>query len=231
MKKPIVARNYKFADALLKQKADEMAGLLDRDAVEFADRGYDQDAKDAFSNAIRVVDTQTADETLEASKMIFTENKNAARSVLEKSMRTIFNMAANKFGTKSAQYRAFGDAEISRQSDAEIVRTCKVMATAARQNLAALASEGLTQDKIDRLNGQGIALDDNIDAATKGVSDRDIATEKRIEELNALYALVIKYAGIGQDIFYEENEAKYNDYVIYDTPSGLPPENPDVPIA
>ena len=231
MKKPIVARNYKFADALLKQKADEMAGLLDRDAVEFADRGYDQDAKDAFSNAIRVVDTQTADETLEASKMIFTENKNAARSVLEKSMRTIFNMAANKFGNKSAKYKSFGQADISNQSDAELVRTFKIMAIAARENLAELTSEGLTQDKIDKLNDQGVALDENIDAATKGVSDRDIATEKRIEELNALYALVIKYAGIGQDIFYEDNEAKYNDYVIYDTPSGLPPEDPDAPIA
>ena len=230
MKKPIVTRNYNFADAVLKQKADELLVLLDRDSVEFADRGYDRDAKDAFVNAIRIVSDQTSDETLEASKMILTENKNANRSVLEKSMRTIFNMAANKFGTKSAQYRAFGDAEISRQSDAEIVRTCKVMVTAARANLPALESEGLTEEKIEKLNSHGIALDESIDVAKKGVSDRDIATEKRVEELNALYALVIKYAGIGQDIFYEENEAKYNDYVIYDTPSGLPPENPDGPI-
>ena len=230
MKKPIVTRNYNFADAVLKQKADEFVVLLDRDSVEFADRGYDRDAKDAFVNAIRIVSDQTSDETLEASKMILTENKNANRSVLEKSMRTIFNMAANKFGTKSAQYRAFGNPEISRQSDAEIVRTCKVMVTAARANLPALESEGLTEEKIEKLNSHGIALDESIDVAKKGVSDRDIATEKRVEELNALYALVIKYAGIGQDIFYEENEAKYNDYVIYDTPSGLPPENPDVPI-
>ena len=231
MKKPIVTRNYNFADAVLKQKADEFVVLLDRDSVEFADRGYDRDAKDAFVNAIRIVSDQTSDETLEASKMILTENKNANRSVLEKSMRTIFNMAANKFGTKSAQYRAFGNPEISRQSDAEIVRTCKVMVTAARANLPALESEGLTEEKIEKLNSHGIALDESIDVAKKGVSDRDIATEKRVEELNALYALVIKYAGIGQDIFYEENEAKYNDYVIYDTPSGLPPEDPDAPIA
>ena len=230
MKKPIVTRNYNFADAVLKQKADEFVVLLDRDSVEFADRGYDRDAKDAFVNAIRIVSDQTSDETLEASKMILTENKNANRSVLEKSMRTIFNMAANKFGTKSAQYRAFGNPEISRQSDAEIVRTCRVMVTAARASLPQLESEGLTEEKIDKLNSYGIALDESIDVAKKGVSDRDIATEKRVEALNALYALVIKYAGIGQDIFYEENEAKYNDYVIYDTPSGLPPEEPDNPI-
>ena len=230
MKKPIVTRNYKLTDALLKQKADEMAVLLERDVIEFTERGYDSDAKDAFASAIQIVDDQSSDETLESSKMISTSGKNVARSVLEKSMRTIFNMAANKFGTKSAQYRAFGEADISNQSDAEIVRTCKVMETAARANLVELTSEGLTQEKIDKLNSNRITLDDSIDAVAKGVSDRDIATENRVEALNALYALVMKYAGTGQDIFYEENEAKYNDYVIYDTPSGLPPLDPDGPI-
>ena len=204
--------------------------LLERDKAEFEDRGYDRDAKDVFANAIQIVSDQPSDETLESSKMTLTENKDASRSVLEKSMRTIFNMAANKFGSKSAQYKAFGRADISNQSDAEIVRTCKVMVTAARANLPALESEGLTEEKIEKLNSYGIALDENIDAAAKGVTDRDLATEKRIEELNALYALVIKYAGIGQDIFYEVNEAKYNDYVIYDTPSGLPPRDGDAPI-
>ncbi len=57
-----------------------------------------------------------------------------------------------------------------------------------------------------------------IDAQAKGISDRDVATEDRIEVLNTLYRILIKYAGIGQDIFYETDEAKYNDYVIYDTP-------------
>lgn len=207
-----------------------MAVLLERDVIEFAERGYGSNAKDAFATAIQIVDDQSSDETLESSKMISTSSKNVARSVLEKTMRTIFNMAANKFGTKSAQYRAFGEADISNQSDAEIVRTCKVMETAARANLVELTSEGLTQEKIDKLNTNRIALDDSIDAVAKGVSDRDMATENRVEALNALYALVMKYAGTGQDIFYEENEAKYNDYVIYDTPSGLPPRDPDGPI-
>ena len=228
MKKPVVTRNYKLVDAVLKQKADEFLALLDRDATEFADRGYDKNAKNNFIGAIETINNLSSDETLEASKIGFTQSKDAARSGLEKSMRTIFNMAAIKYGTQSAKYRSFGNAEISRQPDAELVRTYKVMAQAANENLADLASEGLTQYKIDVLTAQGIALDDSIDAVAKGISDRDIATESRVEALNSLYELVIKYAGIGQDIFYEENEAKYNDYVIYDTPSGLPEEEAPV---
>jgi hypothetical protein len=227
MKKTVVTRDYNFSDALLKQKADEMMALLDRDQIEFAERGYNDVAKAVFANAIQIVDDHPADETLAASKMIFTSNKNAIRSIVEKSMRTIFNMAANTFGTKSAQYRAFGKANISKQSDTNLVRTCRVMVIAAAEHLEALSAEGLTQEKINKLIEQGIALEDSLVAVSKGVSDRDIVAESRIKSLNASYALVMRYASIGQDIFYEENEAKYNDYVIYNTSSGLPIEEAD----
>ena len=100
------------------------------------------------------------------------------------------------------------------------------MVTAATDHLGELATEGLSQDLIDQITTEGGALDNALDALAKGISDRDIATESRIETLNTLYNLLSKYAGIGQDIFYETNEAKYNDYVIYNTPSGMPEEAP-----
>ena len=228
MKKEVVTRTFKFVDALLKQKADEFLNLLDRDSVEFAERGYDAAAKTNFEAARDTVSNFPSDETFDAQKIQLTATKDAARSALEKSMRTVFNMAANKFEKNPAKYRSFGDAEISRKPDAELVRLYKVMVTAANENLSDLASEGLTQNKIDNITTQGIALDVAIDALAKGISDRDMATENRVENLNYLYSLVSKYAGIGQDIFYEDNEAKYNDYVIYDTPSGMPEEGPIV---
>ena len=226
MKKEIVTRNYNLVDAVLKQKADELINLLERDSVEFAERGYNAAAKTTFESARDTVSNFPSDETFDAQKIQLTATKDAARSALEKSMRTVFNMAGNHFGTGSAQYRAFGGAEISRKPDAELARIYKVMITAANQHLGVLSAEGLSQNLIDQIAAQGTALDDAIDALAKGISDRDIATENRIENLNTLYSLVSKYAGIGQDIFYEVNEAKYNDYVIYDTPSGMPAEGP-----
>lgn len=73
-------------------------------------------------------------------------------------------------------------------------------------------------------------LDVAIDTQAQGISDRDLASESRVEALNHLYQLLTKYAGTGQDIFYETNEAKYNDYIIYDTPSGLPETLPTDPV-
>ena len=226
MKKEMVTRNFNLTDAVLKQKADEFIDLLDRDTAEFSQRGYNAAAKTVFENARDAVNDFPSDETLEAQKTGLTAAKDAARSSLEKSMRTIFNMASNRFGAQSAQYRAFGEPDITRKPDAELARTYKIMVSAANQYLGDLASEGLTQPMIDNVTAQGIALDGAIDAVASGITDRDIATESRIESLNALYNLITKYAGIGQDIFYETNEAKYNDYVIYDTPSGMPEETP-----
>ena len=228
MKKATVIRNFHLTDAVLKQKADEFINLLDRDQVEFTERGYDAAAKTNFINKRDMVDSFPSDETLEARKMVLTANKDAARSALEKTMRTIFNMASNHFGASSAQYRAFGPSDLTRQPDAELARTYKIMVNAATENLSEMSAQGLAQRTIDTLTTQGSTFDETIDTLAEGISDRDIATESRVEALNNLYALLSKYAGIGQDIFYETNEAKYNDYVIYDTPSGMPPEVPVV---
>lgn len=222
MKKEQVVRIFRLTDAVLKQKADEYIDLLDRDFTEFADRGYNAAKKFELTTARDTVENFPNDEQLEAIKINLTEQKDAARKALEKTMRSIFNMAENVFGQYSAKHKEFGNADISQQSDAEIVRVAKIMSLTAEKYLFELSAEGLTPEKINILMMQRNTLDVAIDAQAKGISDRDLATESRVEVLNALYQLLIKYAGIGQDIFYETNEAKYNDYIIYDTTSGLP---------
>lgn len=230
MKKEQVTRDFKLADSVLKQKADELIGLIDRDITEFTDRGYNAAKKTELTTALHTVDNFPNDEQLEAIKTNLNEQKDAARNALEKTMRSIFNMAENVFGLYSAKYKEFGNAGISQQSDAEIVRVAKIMSSTAEKYLSQLADEGLTAEKITTLITQRDALDVAIDAQAKGISDRDVATESRIEALNKLYQFLTKYAGIGQDIFYETNEAKYNDYIIYHTPSGLPETLPTDPM-
>lgn len=230
MKKEQVVRDYRLADSVLIQKADEFIELLDRDMAEFADRGYNAAKKSELVDARNTVDGFPNDEQLESIKMNLTQEKDAARTALEKSMRSVFNMAENVFGLKSAKYKEFGNAAISQQSDAEIVRVAKIMMSTASKYLEELSGEGLTAEKIATLTTQRETLDLALDAQAKGISDRDLNTEGRIEASNILYRLLAKYAGIGQDIFLETNEAKYNDYIIHDTPDGLPEVPPTNPV-
>lgn len=115
MKKEQVVRNFKLADSVLKQKADEFIALIDRDVAEFTDRGYSPAKKAELMAARSTVDSFPSDEQLEAIKINLTEQKDATRKALEKSMRSIFNMAENVFGQFSAKYKEFGNALISQQ--------------------------------------------------------------------------------------------------------------------
>ncbi|MDF2933423.1 MAG: hypothetical protein K0R36_2754 [Chryseobacterium sp.] len=73
MKKEQVKRDFKLADSVLKQKADELIGLIDRDITEFTDRGYNAAKKTELTTALHTVDNFPNDEQLEAIKTNLTE--------------------------------------------------------------------------------------------------------------------------------------------------------------
>lgn len=68
MKKNQVTRDFKLADSVLKQKADEFIALIDRDITEFTDRGYNTAKKTELAEARNTVDSFPNDEQLEAVK-------------------------------------------------------------------------------------------------------------------------------------------------------------------
>jgi hypothetical protein len=90
-----------------------------------------------------------------------------------------------------------------------------------------LAEKGLTQQMLDDLETVIGEFDNALSMQEDAISSRDIATEERIEKANAIYAIVSKHCDTGKRIWVSSNQAKYNDYVIYDTPSGKPEEMTD----
>lgn len=70
MKKEQVTRSFRIADSVLKQKADELIVLIDRDLTEFTDRGYNPTKKTELTTARNRVDSFPSDEELEAQCQI-----------------------------------------------------------------------------------------------------------------------------------------------------------------
>ena len=147
MKKEIVTRNYTFSDAMLKQKADGMLLLLDRDFSEFSERGFTLTKRANFVSKLEYFDNCPADEQLEGIKITATEDKNMARETIEKMMRTFFLMARLAFKDKIGKYKEFGNADISQESDDELVRSAKIVIATATKYLSILEDEGLTDRK------------------------------------------------------------------------------------
>jgi len=65
----------------------------------------------------------------------------------------------------------------------------------------------------------------------KAITDRNSVTERRRIEANKLYEMLMDNSERGKSIFAEVSQAKYSDYVVYNTKSGTNEENenPDSP--
>lgn len=218
-KKQMAVRDYNFSDGELKQYGDEIINSIERDIVEFAERGMTTVRLNNLQQKLVNFDELPTDEILEGIKISATQYKDASRANAEIAARSVLVMAENKFGTDSGNYRQFGDAALSRQSDNQFYRTLKTIKTSADKFLLDLAEEGLTQEMIDNLAKLTAFFDKAIDDQNTAIKSRDIATEERIEAGNALYADLVKVCNTGKDIWYNKNEAKYNDYVIYTSPT------------
>ena len=222
----MIIAKFNFSFGFLKQLADELVLSIERDIAEFTDRGFNAIKKTALLNAIDAFENFPTDEQLLGVKMSTTQTKDAARVSLETQMRTVFMAAKNTFGEKTGTFREFGDVNLSQQTDSDLVRSAKAMIATATKYAADLAGEGITAAKIALMTTTRGELDKAIDDQNKAIKNRDNATETRIILANDLYDLVVKYADTGKDIWITKSEAKYNDYVVYNTPSGDAPEPP-----
>ena len=92
--------------------------------------------------------------------------------------------------------------------------------------LTDLATKGLTKAILSELELLISNYEKALTAQEDAISDREIATEDRAEKANEVYKIVSDLCTTGKRIWASRNEAKYNDYVIYDTPSGGPETTP-----
>ena len=218
-KKPV--KEYTLEEGIFKTKCDTTVDLLVRDAIEFATRGFDEVKRAAFAQHIRDYFDMPGDAFYEGEKISRTQARDSSRLMLERPLRTILTMAENKFGINSGKYKQYGGA-ISKLGDDQLVRYALNAAKTATAQLEELAGEGLTQQMITDMVALAGAFNTAIDKQIEAIRNRENASLDRITKGNELYRELVKVCNTGKDIWYGINEAKYNDYIIYDTPSGKP---------
>ena len=222
MKKQIVTRDYKFSDGFLKQKCDTVATSVTRDQTEFTPRGIVAADVTAFETQSENFGLLATDEELLGEVSTATEIKDTAAELVRVKVRTVRTMAENKWGEGSARYRTYDFKDMSELPDEDLVRLGRRVIRVGNNQLTDLATEGLDAAFLTALDGLVVSFDKEIDDQSDSVEDRDIATEDRIENGNALYKVLVRFCNTGKDIWINRDEAKYNDYVIYNTPSGAP---------
>ncbi len=112
------------------------------------------------------------------------------------------------------KYKTFGFEDMTRLSDNELYRMVKRVVRVGTSLQADLTLQGLTPTQLTDLTALNTKLDTDIDAVHDAEEQRDLQTQDRIKKGNMLYKEMVKLSSIGQSLFQDTDEAKYNDYVL-----------------
>lgn len=207
--------------------AHQKVNFLKRDIDHFIKFGYTIDEADAIKTRIDDFEEIPTDEEFEGDLMIATEKKNKEVLAIREQIRSMMLSVQDKFGKDSAHYKKFRASALTRLTDERLMRTAKRVARVAALSLEDLTPSGLTAADIDTLNQIIDAFEKSFEMQDDAISKREIGTLLRIDESNAIYKTIAKFCETGKGIWKNNNEAKYNDYIIYDTPTATPDDEND----
>ncbi|MCF8460512.1 MAG: hypothetical protein K9G46_07295 [Flavobacteriales bacterium] len=220
MKKQEPKTDFNFSYADLEQLGDKADELMERDATELVNYGVDADYRDDVAAKTQALKDYPTDEELLGHVTEATEKKDIAADALRVSIRGMMVRVKQVFKPGSATYKGFGTASLDELTDSDLVRCGNRVVRLATEHLADLAPKGVTPAVIGLLGTAVTGLDDKIDVQDTAIRTRNESTQVRVEMANVLYDIIVELFDFGKDYWYTRNEAKYNDYIIYDTPGG-----------
>jgi hypothetical protein len=167
----------------------------------------------SFDALVSAFDNTTTDIELQGAVSVAVQVKDATVSAIHKAVRTIRSMAEQAYEGKG-KYKTFGFEDMTRLSDNDLYRMVKRVVRVATSLQADLTLQGLTANQLSDLTSLDNKLDTDIDTVHDAEEQRDLQTQDRIKKGNMLYKEMAKLASIGQSLFQDTDEAKYNDYVL-----------------
>lgn len=226
MKKKEVLRTFNFSDAVLITKGKEKIAFMKRDAAKFDGFGITNTDLDNLENSITNFSEGITDIEALSDQTEVTAIKDAKAEELRVAIRDLMTRVELKFEQGTAKYKKFGTDTLSKQSDAELLITGKRVVRVANTLLTELAEKGVTPAMLTTITTLATEFEELLIDMKIKIGNRDIMQEERVEQANSIYATLVSYSTTGRNIWNTNNVAKYNDYVLYNTPSGEDEETP-----
>lgn len=220
MKKKEVLRTFNFSDAVLITKGKEKIAFMKRDAAKFDGFGITNTDLDNLENSITDFSEGITDIEALSDQTEVTAIKDAKAEELRVAIRDLMTRVELKFEQGTAKYKKFGTDTLSKQSDAELLITGKRVVRVANTLLTELAEKGVTPAMLTTITTLATEFEELLIDMKIKIGNRDIMQEERVEQANSIYATLVSYTTTGRNIWNTNNVAKYNDYVLYNTPSG-----------
>ncbi|MCX6352702.1 MAG: hypothetical protein NTX03_12720 [Bacteroidetes bacterium] len=213
-------RNYDYADSALVLKVSGQITSIRRDATEFLTLGVTAtNVNDYETENDDFLDFITDDEQ-QGDVGDIVEAKDDKKAELIKKIKFVGDRALNKFGAKSAKYRAFGVVGLDHFTEKELLFAGKKCHRQGVKRQGLLAGLGVSNTVLTELSTLITEYFDLLDQVEDANEDRNNLTEERILEGNALHTKYVDFNAKGQLLWAAVSEAKANDYVETASPSG-----------
>lgn len=229
MKQEEIRSNFNFSYAQLTQLGDKAERLILRDLKDLKLYGVNVNTAENIAAQTLAFKQYPTDYELVGLVSEATKYKDKTRDEMHTIISSIMIRVKNKFGIGSPTYKRFGASDLSNKSDEEMVHATRRVVRLATEYLPSLAEKGLTQTIIDNLNTILLSFDNSLDSKESSVEDRDESTQERIILANTLYSQIAEIFDYGKEYYYTRDEAKYNDYIIYDNPTSNLPDDTNLP--
>ncbi len=219
-----ITHKFSFSYSILVQVVKEKLQFVLRDMVKFNEFGILEEHVNDTKQKNENFENMPTDNELVGAQAIATEAKTARREEVIEKIAKIMRRVKNRFGIGSAIYNRFGTHDLTKMNDAKLLMCSKQVIRVSRLYLSELASEGLTEEIIVDLETSRKAFDKTNETQSNAIAERDIVTESRAISANEIYDRLVKYCDTGKDIWKDVNHAKYNDFILYNTPTGTSDE-------
>ncbi len=219
--------NFNMSYAELIVVSHQNYGTIMRDISEFERFGITISEVEALKSQAEELVNTPKDEELQGVVMDITIAKNELVEQSKTLIREIATFVKLGNDKTSGIYNALGIDRLARKKNDELHRTAAGVVRLVRLKTDRLPAE--VQNVANELELVSNQLLQMIRDKHFAIQDRDLATHERVDLANSLYAKFSKLSTLGQAIWAERNEAKYNDYIIYSnsySPSAKP-KKPD----
>lgn len=207
---------FRFSFGYLMQLGDEAVSLIDRDTVELAPYGVDAAKRTEIATKTQELKDIPTDEELLGLVGIKTEAKDLKADELMVFIRDVMVRVRNAFGEESRIYRRYAVGSMALMRDNDLFKCARRVSRMSTEYITELTPYGVTPAMLTALDALAVEFDLTIDDKEDAIRERDIATQERVKLANALYSLIAEVYDYGKTYWYTRDEAKYNDYIIYD---------------
>jgi len=207
--------NFNFSFGTLTQRADRVDNLLERDATQFLNLGYDDNFRTRLKESVNSFRQLPSDDFWLGQKMLKTENRNKLYESLFELLLDLKFRSKLALGEDSVEFRALRFSRLKDIKPQDLIIMARHVNITAREMLDQLNKRNITTDTLDEMTARATALDDAIDEQKMMASTREAKAFERAEKANAIYATISEICEVGKRIWEGNNVAYFNDYVIY----------------